>query len=91
MLVPRQLQRVVLRRLEFPERAVGVTCTTFGSNGDADLLVQWNDPPVRSGSGSFDCLGNSADSNERCYVNVPSFGASTLYTLVYAYEAFAKL
>jgi hypothetical protein len=33
--------------LEFPDTTATVTCTTTGLIGDADLLLQWNEYPVR--------------------------------------------
>jgi len=72
--------------LEVPAGASGLSFTTSGPNGDADLYVKFGSQPTTA---SYDCRSISASSNETC--NIASAQAGTYYVLVYGYTSFSGL
>lgn len=65
------------------------TCILEGLNGDADLYLRWNDPPVTTGRPAYDCSSLEDGSNESCSVVNP--GATTLWARVFAYQSFTDV
>ena len=63
------------------------TCTLEGLNGDADLYLRWNEPPVLVDRPAYDCASVSATSSESCSVVNPG-DAAVLWARVFAYQSF---
>jgi Zn-dependent metalloprotease len=72
--------------LEVPAGASGLSFTTSGPNGDADLYVKFGSQPTTA---SYDCRSISPSSNETC--NIANAQAGTYYVLVYGYTSFSGL
>ena len=75
--------------LEFPDTIGTVTCTATGKDGNADLMVKWDEFPVPGGDS--DCVSESSKSKEECTVAVIPGAFTRLYVLVYASETFTDL
>ena len=74
--------------LENVSTGAAVTCSLVGSNGDADLYVQFGS---QTGPGEeFDCSSLSFTSNEECTVG-PADLNTDLYVAVHAYSGYSGL
>ena len=63
-----------------------VAVLASGSSGNADLYVKLGSEPTTT---DYDCLGNTAGSNETCSFATPSSG--TWHVMVRAESAFSNL
>lgn len=69
----------------------GVTCSTTGNNGDADLYLRFGqEGEANPSSSNNECGSYSSNSNEQCSTGAAP-GATTLYATVHAYNGYTGL
>jgi len=74
--------------LENVSAGATATCLLSGSNGDADLYMQFDG---QTGPGlQFDCVSGSPNSNEECTVG-PAASNMDLYAAIHAYSGYNSL
>ena len=69
-----------------------VTCSTVGSNGDADLYIRFGSAAIPNPYNPVNaCASAGATSNESCATGGAPSGGTTVYAGIHAYESYTGL